>query len=58
MSGLVATMMSIAVLAAFALAIGGLWLMIKQRNRKQGVLMLLAALVTFINVLIWTLPPL
>jgi hypothetical protein len=58
MTGLVATMMSIAVLAAFALSIGGLWLLIKQRNRKQGVLMLLAALVTFINVLIWTLPPL
>jgi LPXTG-motif cell wall-anchored protein len=58
MTGLVATMMSIAVLAAFALAIGGLWLLIKRRDRKQGVLMLLAAIVTFINVLIWTLPPL
>ena len=57
MTGLAATLLSIAVLAAFALVGGGLWLLVKQRNRKQGWLMLLAALVLAGNVLIWTLPP-
>jgi hypothetical protein len=55
MTGLAATLLSIAVLASFALAGGGLWLLVKGRERKQGLLMLLAALVTLANVLIWTL---
>jgi hypothetical protein len=55
MAGLVATLMSIAVIAALALAGGGAWLLAKGRERKRGALMLLAALVTFANVLIWTL---
>jgi LPXTG-motif cell wall-anchored protein len=57
MTALVATMLSIAVLAAFALIGGGLWLLVKKRDRKQGLLMLLAAIVTLVNVLIWTIPP-
>ena len=48
--------LSIAVLAAFALAAGGLYLLIAKANRKQGPLMLVAAAVLFANVLIWTLP--
>ena len=55
MAGLAATLMSIAVIAALALAGGGAWLLAKGRERKRGALMLLAALVTLANVLIWTL---
>ena len=54
MTVLVSTLLSIGVLAAFALAAGGLYLILKRRNRKQGLLMLMAATVTFANVLIWT----
>jgi hypothetical protein len=49
-----AAMLSIAMLAAFALAGGGAWLLIRRNERKQGVLMLLASAVLFGNVLIWT----
>jgi hypothetical protein len=55
MAGLAATLMSIAVIAALALAGGGAWLLAKGRERERGALMLLAALVTLANVLIWTL---
>jgi hypothetical protein len=48
--------LSLAVLAAFALAGGGLFLIFKKRNTKQGLLMLLSALVLLGNVLIWTVP--
>ena len=54
MTRLVSALLSIAVLAAFALVAGGLWLLIKRGDRKQGSLMILAALVLFANVLIWT----
>jgi hypothetical protein len=54
MNGLVGTLLSIAVLAAFALVAGGIWLMVRRGERKQGGLMILAALVLFANVLIWT----
>ncbi|HEX8238633.1 MAG TPA: hypothetical protein VF574_02710 [Allosphingosinicella sp.] len=47
--------LSLAMLAAFALAGAGAWLLIRRQERKQGVLMLLAAAVLFANVLIWTL---
>ena len=56
LTGFTAVALSIAVLAAFALAIGGAWLLIKRKERKQGLLMLLCAAVFFVNVLIWTLP--
>jgi hydrogenase-4 membrane subunit HyfE len=48
--------LSLAVLAAFALVAGGLYLLVAKRNRKQGLLMLLTAAVLFGNVLIWTVP--
>jgi hypothetical protein len=54
MTGFVAALLSIAVLAAFALIAGGGWLIVKGRERKHGFLMVLAALVLLANVLIWT----
>lgn len=54
MTGFAATLLSIAVLAAFALIAGGLHLLIRRKERKQGVLMLIAAAVLFGNVLVWT----
>ena len=53
-SSLGATLLSIAMLAAFLLAGGGVWTIAKRGERKQGLLMLLAALVLLGNVLIWT----
>lgn len=55
MTGIAAAALSIAVLAAFALAGGGAWVLIKREERKQGMLMLIAAAVLFANVMIWTL---
>jgi len=49
-------MLSIAMLAVFALVAGGTWLIVKGRDRKRGGLMLGAALVLLGNVLIWTWP--
>ena len=50
------TILSILMLAGLALTAGGLVLIIKKHNRKQGMLMLVAALVMFANVAIWSLP--
>jgi LPXTG-motif cell wall-anchored protein len=50
------TFLSIAMLAAFALAGGGGWLIFKRRDLKRGVLMLIAAVVLLGNVLILTWP--
>ena len=55
-SGLASTLLSVAVLAVFALAIGGVWLVAKRRERNKGALMLVAALVVLGNVLIWAVP--
>ena len=49
-------MLSIAVVAALALAIGGSLLMARRRDRTRGVLMLVAGLVLMGNVLIWVIP--
>ena len=54
MTGVVSVLLSIAVLAAFALIGGGLWLLFKRGERKQAGLMIAAALVLLANVLIWT----
>ena len=48
--------LSLGVLAAFSLAGGGIWLIAKRRDRKRGVLMLLAALVLLGNGWILTAP--
>ena len=54
MTGLPATLLSILVLAAFAFVGGAAYLLVKRKERKQGVLMLIAAAVLFGNVLVWT----
>jgi hypothetical protein len=56
MSAIPAFALSLLMLAAFALAIGGIWFIAKAKDRKRGVLMLAASAVFFVNVLIWTLP--
>jgi hypothetical protein len=50
-----ATVLSIVVLAAFALIAGGIFLW-RRGNQKQAGLMLLLAMVMIGNVLIWTIP--
>jgi hypothetical protein len=47
--------MTLAVIAAFLLIAGGIRLVRARQSRKQGVLMIVAALVILMNVLIWTL---
>ncbi len=56
MTGLVAILLSVAVIASFGLIAGGGWLFVKGGNRKQGLLMLLAAFILLVNVLIWVAP--
>ena len=55
-SGLGATLLSIAMLAAFLLAGGGLWMALRRGERKKGALMVVCGLVLLANVLIWTVP--
>ncbi|MDO6415736.1 hypothetical protein Q4F19_15200 [Sphingomonas sp. BIUV-7] len=47
---------SIAMLACFTLVWGGIWLIAKRRDRKRGILMLVAAVVLLGNVLVWVMP--
>ena len=47
-------LLSLLMAAVFALAGGGIWLLVRGRERGKGVLMLVAALVLFGNVLILT----
>lgn len=54
-SGPGSILLSIVMIATFLLGAGGLWLIVKRRDAKKGVLMLVAALVLLGNVLIWTL---
>ena len=49
------TALSLAMIASFALAGGGIYLVVKRRDGKRGALMLAAASVLLANVLIWTL---
>ena len=49
-------LLSISMLAVFALGAGGGWMILKRREKKQGVLMVIAALVLLGNVLIWAWP--
>ena len=46
--------LSLLMLAAFALTGGGVWLILKQRDRRKGALMIVAAIVMLGNVLVWT----
>ena len=45
--------LALAMIAAFLLSIGGMRLILAGEYRKQGLLMLLAALVLVGNVLVW-----
>ncbi len=47
--------MALAMIAAFLLTAGGIKLIRGRQHRKQGVLMLIAALVLVGNVLVWTI---
>lgn len=55
MTGPSATILSILMVAAFALAAGGVYLLVKRKDRAKGLLMIAAALVALGNVLIWVL---
>jgi len=56
MQGPGAIVLSILMLAAMALAIGGMWLIARKRDVRKGALMLVAAIVFIGNVLVWTWP--
>lgn len=47
--------MALAVIASFLLVLGGVRLLRQRQSRKQGALMIAAALVILMNVMIWTL---
>jgi high-affinity Fe2+/Pb2+ permease len=55
MEGLAALAMTVAMLAAFALAVAGVKLAMRSDERKRGLLMLAAAAVLVGNVLVWTI---
>jgi hypothetical protein len=54
--GSAAVILSMLMVAAIALGWGGTWLIVKGRDRKRAVLMLVAAAVMLANVLIWAWP--
>ncbi len=49
-------LLSVCMVAVFALVLGGGWMLAKRAEKKQGVLMLIAAVVLLANVLIWAWP--
>jgi len=49
-------LLSISMFGVFALVFGGVWTIIRRREKKQGILMLAAAAVLLGNVLIWVWP--
>jgi cell division protein FtsW (lipid II flippase) len=54
LEGLGATLMAIAMVAAFLLIFGGVKLARRKEDRGRGLLMIGAAAVVVMNVLIWT----
>jgi hypothetical protein len=50
------TVLSIVMLAGIALLVGAVFLWRRGGSRKQAVLMVVMALVCFVNVAIWTVP--
>jgi hypothetical protein len=48
--------LTVGMAACFALIAGGVWSIVKKRDRKRGILMVIAALVLLGNVLIWAWP--
>lgn len=55
MTALPGIMLSILMLAAIALVLGGVRLLRTGSDRRRAVLMLICAVVLFANVLIWTI---
>ena len=55
MAGLGATLMAIAMIAAFLLVVGGIKMARRKEDRGRGFLMIGAAAVLVMNVLIWTI---
>jgi len=55
MNSLGAFLLSVMMIAVFALIAGGLYVLLRRNDRKRGLLMLAASLVLLANVLIWTL---
>lgn len=53
--GTASALLAVAMLGAFACAIGGGWMIVKGRDRRKGALLLVVAVVLVGNVLIWTL---
>jgi high-affinity Fe2+/Pb2+ permease len=54
MSNFSSLTLTVAMIAAFLLIIGGVKLAINRQTRVRGVLMVVAAAVIFMNVMIWT----
>jgi len=50
------TILSLLMLAGLALGIGGIYLIAKKGQTRQGWLMIVAAMVMFGNVMVWTMP--
>jgi hypothetical protein len=55
-SGFAEFALSVAMLAAFALAIAGGRMLVRGQDRQRGLLMLGVAVVLIVNVLIWAWP--
>ena len=55
LTGIAAAAPAIAMLGMFACLIGGITLIVKNHDRRKGVLMLVMAAVLLANVAIWTL---
>ena len=53
---MLSTVLSVLVLAAFALVLGAIYLWRKPGMRRQALLMLVLAAIAIVNVGIWTLP--
>jgi hypothetical protein len=54
MQGLGSVAMTVAMIAAFLLVLGGAKLATDRQTRGKGILMIVAALVIVMNVMIWT----
>ncbi len=50
------TVLSILMLAGFALLAGGVYMLVKKRDTQRGLLMIAAAIVMFGNVAVWVWP--
>ena len=55
-NGFLTFALSLAMLAAFAMAVGGVLLIARRQDVKRGLLMLGVALVLVVNVAIWAWP--